>query len=126
MKKIFLMILLIMLVILSCKSPSAPINKTEIFVSSKAVTGNSYLTIAFDGTGGFDLYYSDDTGQAAAEDKKNKVTGDDIKGEDPNYNFQTGVIAGYLQFISDKLIKVTVTFNAEATSLKDILCYKKN
>ncbi|MEI0561677.1 hypothetical protein R4L22_08845 [Brachyspira pilosicoli] len=125
MKKILLIILSIMLVILSCKSPSTPIVKSETFVSAKVVNGTSYLAIAFDNTGGFDLYYSSDiNGTPLSDNKKNKVTGEDIKGDDPNYTFQTGVIAGSLQFVSDTLIKVTVTFNDETVTLKDVLCYK--
>lgn len=124
MKKILLMILSIMLVVLSCKSPSTPIEKTGTFTSAKIVNGNSYLSVAFDGAGGFKLYYSDETGQTPSG-KENTVTKDDIKGEDPNYTFQTGVIVGSLQVVSDTLIKVTVTFNDDAVSLKGILCYNK-
>ncbi|MBW5396719.1 hypothetical protein [Brachyspira pilosicoli] len=123
MKKILLIMLSIMFVVLSCKSPSIPIEKSGVFTSAKVVNANSYLSVSFDGKG-FKLFYSDKDGQATG--KENTVTESDIKGEDPNYTFQTGVIAGSIQFISEKLIKVTVTFNDEATTLKDILCYSKS
>ncbi|WP_302279305.1 hypothetical protein [Brachyspira pilosicoli] len=123
MKKILLIILSIMFVILSCKSPSIPIEKSGVFTSAKVVNANSYLSVSFDGRG-FKLFYSDKDGNPTG--KENTVTESDIKGEDPNYTFQTGVMAGTLQFLSDKIVKVTVTFNEGATRLPDVLCYKKN
>ena len=121
MKKILLIILSIIFAVLSCKSPNAPIEKNGTFTSAKPVNANSYLSVSFDGKG-FKLYYSDEKGTVSG--KENTVTESDIKGEDPNYTFQTGVMAGSVQFISESLIKVTVTFNEEAATLKDILCYK--
>lgn len=129
MKKILLIILSIMFAVLSCKTATAPIDskRTGTYVSAKEVNGSSYLAIVFDGTGGFKLYYStDETGKTpSGKGKENTVTESDIKGEDPNYTFQTGVMAGSLQFISDTVVKVTVNFNDGPTTLKDILCYKK-
>lgn len=120
MKKILLIMLSIMFVILSCKSPSIPIEKSGVFTSAKVVNANSYLSVSFDGRG-FKLFYSDKDGKATG--KENTVTESDIKGEDPNYTFQTGVMAGSLQFISDNVLKITVTFNDGSGSLKDVLCY---
>ena len=129
MKKILLIILSIMFAVLSCKTATAPIDskRTGTYVSAKEVNGSSYLAIVFDGTGGFKLYYaSDDKGNPIQNGKENTVTGDDMRGKDPNYNFQTGVMGGTLQFISDTVIKVTVNFNDGVTRLPDVLCYKKN
>ena len=129
MKKILLMILSIMFVILSCKSAANPIDskRTGKFVSEKTVSANSYLAVVLATDGGFELYYaSDSTGTLPKDGKVNTVTGDDMRGEDPNYNFQTGVMGGTLQFISDTVIKVTVNFNDGSAAFKDVLCYKKN
>ncbi|PLV61109.1 hypothetical protein [Brachyspira pilosicoli] len=129
MKKILLIMLSIMFAVLSCKSATAPIDskRTGTYVSAKPVNGSSYLAIAFDGAGGFKLYYSQDAAGTLPQDGKvNTVTGDDMRGEDPNYNFQTGVMGGSLQFISDTVIKVTVNFNDGSAAFKDVLCYKKN
>lgn len=125
MKKILLIILSIMFAVLSCKTATAPIDskRTGTYVSAKEVNGSSYLAIVFDGTGGFKLYYSTDETGKTPSGKENTVTESDIKGEDPNYNFQTGVMAGSLQFISDNVLKITVTFNDGSGSLKDVLCY---
>ncbi|WP_295295318.1 hypothetical protein [uncultured Brachyspira sp.] len=127
MKKIFLMILSIMFVILSCKTATAPIDskRTGKFVSEKTVSADSYLVVDVTSDGGFKLYYSTDETGKTPSGKENKVTESDIKGEDPNYTFQTGVMAGSLQFLSDKVVKITVTFNDGPTTLKDILCYQK-
>lgn len=127
MKKILLIMLSIMFAVLSCKTATAPIDskRTGKYVSAKPVNGSSYLAIKFNG-GGFELYYSSDAkGETPVPDgKKNTVTGDDMRGKDPNYTFQTGVMAGSLQFISDTVVKITVNFNDGPTPLKDILCYK--
>lgn len=129
MKKILLIILSIMFVVLSCKSAANPIDskRTGKFVSKKTVSADSYLVIEVTADRGFKLYYaSDDKGTLPIQNgKENTVTGNDMRGEDPNYNFQTGVMGGTLQFISDTVIKVTVNFNDGSGSLKDILCYKK-
>ena len=127
MKKILLIILSIMFVILSCKTATAPIDskRTGTYVSAKEVNGSSYLAIAFDGRGGFELFYSDNK-DGNKIGKVNTVTESDIKGEDPNYTFSTGVMAGSLQFISDNVLKITVIFNSENSyPIKDVLCYKK-
>lgn len=125
MKKILLIMLSIMFVILSCKTATAPIDskRTGKYVSVKEVNGSSYLAIVFDSPGGFELFYSGKDGNKTG--KANTVTESDIKGEDPNYTFQTGVMAGSLQFISDTVIKVTVNFNDGSATLKDALCYQK-
>lgn len=127
MKKILLIMLSIMLVILSCKTATNPIDsqRTGTYVSTKPVNGSSYLAIVFNGTGEFKLYYSTDETGKTPSGKENTVTESDIKGEDPNYTFQTGVMAGSLQFISDTVIKVTVNFNDGSATLKDVLCYQK-
>ena len=122
MKKILLIMLSIIFAVLSCKSPNAPIEKKGTFTSAKPVNANSYLSVSFDGKG-FELYYSDEKGTVSG--KENTVTESDIKGEDPNYTFQTGVMAGSLQFLSDKIVKITVTFNDGSATLKDVLCYQK-
>ena len=126
MKKIFFMILSIMFIILSCKTPTTAISQDRdgIYVSAKPVNSSSRLTFAYS-SGGFELYYSDAEGNLPTGGKKNTATSDSISGEDPNYNFQTGVMAGYLKFISDKVVQITVTFNDGPTTLKDVLCYKK-
>lgn len=129
MKKILLIILSIMFVILSCKSAANPIDSkhTGKFVSKKTVSADSYLVIEVTADRGFKLYYaSDDKGTTIQNGKENTVTGDDMRGEDPNYNFQTGAMGGTLQFISDTVIKVTVNFNDGSVAFKDVLCYKKN
>ena len=126
MKKILLIILSIMFVILSCKSAANPLDskRTGKFVSKKTVSADSYLVVEVTSGGGFELSYSSDAeGNLPQDRKKNTVTGDDMRGEDPNYTFQTGVMAGSLQFISDTVVKITVNFNDESNSLKDILCY---
>ena len=127
MKKILLIMLSIMFVILSCKTTTTPIDSKRdgTYVSAKPVNSSSYLTFVY-ASGGFELYYSDAEGNLPTGGKKNTVTSDTISGEDPNYNFQTGVMTGTLQFLSDKIVKVTVTFNEGATRLPDVLCYKKN
>lgn len=127
MKKILLIILSIMFAVLSCKSAANPIDskRTGKYVSAKPVNGSSYLAIEFDVPGGFKLYYSTDETGKTQSGKENTVTESDIKGEDPNYTFQTGVMAGSLQFLSDKIVKVTVTFNEGPTRLPDVLCYQK-
>ena len=128
MKKILLIILSIMFIVLSCKSAANPIDskRTGKFVSEKTVSADSYLVVEVPSDGGFKLYYSSDTsGNNIVTGKKNTATGDDMRGKDPNYNFQTGVMGGTLQFISDTVVKITVTFNDGSGSLKDILCYKK-
>lgn len=129
MKKIFLMILSIMFIILSCKSAANPLDskRTGKFVSEKTVSADSYLVVEMLGDGGFQLYYSSDkNGTSTDPTKKNTITGNDIRGEDPNYTFQTGVMGGTLQFISDTVVKITVTFNDGSAAFKDVLCYKKN
>lgn len=124
MKKILLMILSIMFIVLSCKLPNTPIDskRSGTYVSAKPVNGNLYLTFVYS-DGGFQLYYSTDKDGTQGDSKINSVTRDEMSGEDPNYTFQTGVMAGSLQFLSDKIVKVTVTFNEGPTTLKDILCY---
>lgn len=126
MKKILLIMLSIMFVVLSCKSAANPLDskRTDKFVSAKPVSADSYLVIEVTADRGFKLYYaSDDKGNPIQNGKENTVTGDDMRGKDPNYNFQTGVMAGSLQFISDNVLKITVTFNDGSGSLKDVLCY---
>lgn len=127
MKKILLIMLSIMFVVLSCKSAANPIDSKHTgkkFVSKKTVSADSYLVVEMLGDGGFQLYYSsNENGTSTNDTKKNTITGDDMRGKDPNYTFQTGVMAGSLQFLSDKIVKVTVTFNEGPTTLKDILCY---
>lgn len=126
MKKILLIILSIMFVVLSCKSAANPLDskRTGKFVSAKPVSADSYLAVEVTADRGFKLYYaSDDKGNPIQNGKENTVTGDDMRGKDPNYNFQTGVMAGSLQFISDNVLKITVTFNDGSGSLKDVLCY---
>lgn len=126
MKKILLIMLSIMFVVLSCKSAANPLDskRTGKFVSAKPVSADSYLVIEVTADRGFKLYYaSDDKGNPIQNGKENTVTGDDMRGKDPNYNFQTGVMAGSLQFISDNVLKITVTFNDGSGSLKDVLCY---
>lgn len=115
----------IMLVILSCKTATTPINQERdgTYISAKPVNSSSYLTFMYS-SGGFKLYYSDAKGTLPEGGKENTATADNISGEDPNYNFQTGVMAGSLQFISSDIVKITVTFNDGPTTLKDILCYK--
>ena len=115
----------IMFVILSCKTATAPIDskRTGTYVSAKQVNSSSYLAIEFDGTGGFELYYLTNKTDTRPG-KVNKAAAGNISGEYPNYNFQTGVMAGSLQFLSDKVVKITVTFNDGSTTLKDILCYQ--
>ena len=128
MKKILLMILSIMFIVLSCKSTPNPLSpeRSGKFVSAKPVSSDSYLVIEVTSDRGFKLYYSSDNiGTPIQNGKENTVTGDDMRGEDPNYNFQTGVMGGTLQFISDTLIKVTVNFNDGSATLKDVLCYQK-
>lgn len=131
MKKILLIMLSIMFAVLSCKSAANPIDskrtdKKDKFVSKKTVSADSYLVVEVTPGGGFELYYSDtEKGDLPIDGKKNTVTGDDMRGKDPNYTFQTGVMAGSLQFLSDKVVKITVTFNDGSGSLKDILCYSK-
>ena len=118
----------IMFVVLSCKSAANPLDskRTGKFVSAKPVSADSYLAVEVTADRGFKLYYaSDDKGNPIQNGKENTVTGDDMRGKDPNYNFQTGVMAGSLQFISDNLLKMTVTFNDGSGSSKDVLCYKK-
>ena len=129
MKKILLIMLSIMLVILSCKTATAPIDskRTGTYVSTKPVNGSSYITVELTNDGGFKLYYSNDKGGIVSDSKENIVTGNDMRGEDPNYNFQTGVMGGSLQFLSDTALQITVTFNSENSyPIKDVLCYKKN
>lgn len=126
MKKILLIMLSIMFVVLSCKSAANPLDskRTGKFVSAKPVSADSYLAVEVTADRGFKLYYaSDDKGNPIRNGKENTVTGDDMRGKDPNYNFQTGVMAGSLQFISDNVLKITVTFNDGSGSLKDVLCY---
>lgn len=126
MKKILLIMLSIMFVVLSCKSAANPLDskRTGKFVSAKPVSADSYLAVEVTADRGFKLYYaSDDKGNHIQNGKENTVTGDDMRGKDPNYNFQTGVMAGSLQFISDNVLKITVTFNDGSGSLKDVLCY---
>lgn len=126
MKKILLIMLSIMFVILSCKTATAPIDsqRNGTYVSDKQVNGSSYLAFKYL-DGGFKLYYSDKTGTEPTNNV-NTVTADNISGKDPNYTFQTGVMAGSLQFLSVKIVKVTVTFNSENSyPIKDVLCYKK-
>lgn len=128
MKKILLIMLSIMFAVLSCKSAANPIDskRTGKFVSKKTVSADSYLVVVVPSGGGFKLYYSlDDKGttNSIQNVKENTVTGNDMRGKDPNYTFNTGVMAGSLQFISDTVIKVTVNFNDGSGSLKDILCY---
>lgn len=126
MKKILLIILSIMFAVLSCKSAANPLDskRTGKFVSKKTVSADSYLVVEVTPGGGFELYYSDtEKGDLPMDGKKNTVTGDDMRGKDPNYTFQTGVMAGSLQFISDNVLKITVTFNDGSGSLKDVLCY---
>lgn len=126
MKKILLIMLSIMFVVLSCKSAANPLDskRTGKFVSAKPVSADSYLAVEVTADRGFKLYYaSDDKGNTIQNVKENTVTGDDMRGKDPNYNFQTGVMAGSLQFISDNVLKITVTFNDGSGSLKDVLCY---
>ena len=128
MKKIFLMILSIMFVILSCKTATNPIDSQrngKKYVSAKPVNGSSYLAIVFDDEGGFKLYYTEDKGGGENTAKVNIATKDNISGKDPNYTFQTGVMAGSLQFISDTVIKVTVNFNDGSATSKDVLCYQQ-
>ena len=117
-----------MFVILSCKTATTPIasKRSGTYVSAKQVNGSSYLAIAFDGTGGFELYYSTDETGTTKPGKVNKATAGNISGEDPNYTFQTGEMAGTLYFISDNTIQITVTFNDNPPGLNDVLCYKKN
>lgn len=132
MKKIFLMILSIMFIVLSCKAATTPIDQKRdgIYVSDKQFNGSSYLVFKYS-SGGFELYYSKDKTTGAEEGtntKKNKAAAENISGQDPNYTFQTGEMAGTLQFLSNKIVKVTVTFNSESSSSsnrKDILCYRK-
>lgn len=129
MKKILLIMLSIMFAVLSCKSAANPLDskRTGKFVSEKTVSADSYLVVEVTSDGGFKLYYSSDTtGKPITDRTGNTVTGDDMRGEDPNYNFQTGVMGGTLQFISDTVIKVTVNFNDGSAAFKDVLCYKKN
>lgn len=124
MKKILLIMLSIMFVILSCKSAANPLDSKRAgkFVSEKTVSADSYLVVEVTSGGGFELYYStNETG--TKPNKVNTVTGNDMRGKDPNYTFQTGVMAGSLQFISDTVVKITVTFNDGSGSLKDVLCY---
>lgn len=126
MKKILLIMLSIMFVVLSCKSAANPLDskRTGKFVSAKPVSADSYLAVEVTADRGFKLYYAlDDKGNPIQNGKENTVTGDDMRGKDPNYNFQTGVMAGSLQFISDNVLKITVTFNDGSGSLKDVLCY---
>ena len=126
MKKILLIMLSIMFVVLSCKSAANPLDskRTGKFVSAKPVSADSYLAVEVTADRGFKLYYaSDDKGNPIQNGKENTVTGDDMRGKDPNYNFQTGVMAGSLQFISDNVLKITVTFNDGSGSLKYVLCY---
>lgn len=126
MKKILLIMLSIMFVVLSCKSAANPLDskRTGKFVSEKTVSAYSYLVVDVTSDGGFQLYYSSDTtGNPITGGTVNTVTGNDMRGKDPNYTFQTGVMAGSLQFISDTVIKVTVNFNDGSGSLKDVLCY---
>lgn len=126
MKKILLITLSIIFVILSCKSTPNPLDpkRSGTFVSVKTVSNDSYLAVELATDGGFKLYYaSDSTGALPQDGKVNTVTGNDMRGEDPNYTFQTGVMAGSLQFISDTVVKITVTFNDGSGSLKDVLCY---
>ena len=117
-----------MFVVLSCKTATAPIDQKRDgkYVSAKPVNSSSHLTFVY-ASGGFELYYSDAGGDPPTGGKKNTVTSDNISGKDPNYTFQTGVMAGSLQFLSDKIVKITVTFNEGTTTtpLKEILCYKK-
>ncbi|MEI0531101.1 hypothetical protein R4I97_06030 [Brachyspira pilosicoli] len=119
------MILSIMFVILSCKAATTPIDqkRTGKFVSTKAVSSDSYITVELTNDGGFKLYYSNDKGVIVTDGKENIVTGNEMRGEDPNYNFQTGVMGGYLQFLSNTALQITVTFNDGSASLKNILCY---
>ena len=126
MKKILLIMLSIMLVILSCKTTTTPIDSKRdgTYVSAKPVNSSSYLTFVY-ASGGFELYYSDAKGNLPTGGKKNTVTGDDMRGKDPNYTFQTGVMAGSLQFLSDKVVKITVTFNDGSATSKDVLCYQQ-
>lgn len=127
MKKILLIMLSIMFVVLSCKSAANPLDskRTGKFVSAKPVSADSYLAVEVTADGGFQLYYSQDkAGTLPTDGKVNTVTGNDMRGKDPNYTFQTGVMAGSLQFISDTVVKITVNFNDGPTTLKDILCYK--
>lgn len=73
MKKILLIMLSIMFVILSCKTATNPIDSQrngKKYVSAKPVNGSSYLAIAFNGTGGFELYYSDAGGNLPTGGKK--------------------------------------------------------
>ena len=115
-----------MFVILSCKTATTPISQDRdgTYVSTKTVNGNYYLVFAYS-NGGFELYYSENKeGNKVESTKVNTVTEDSISGEDPNYTFQTGVMAGSLQFLSDKVVKITVAFNDGPTTFKDILCYK--
>lgn len=115
----------IMFAVLSCKTATAPIDSQRdgTYVSAKPVNSSSHLTFVY-ASGGFGLYYSDAKGKLQEGGKTNTVTSDNISGEDPNYTFQTGVMAGSLQFLSDKVVKIAVTFNEGPTTLKDILCYK--
>ncbi|WP_157150577.1 hypothetical protein [Brachyspira sp. SAP_772] len=128
MKKILLIMLSIIFVVLSCKSAPNPLSpeRQGKFVSAKPVSSDSYLVIEVTADRGFKLYYSlDDIGTPIQNGKENTVTGDDMRGEDPNYNFQTGVMGGTLQFISDTVIKVTVNFNDGSATFKDVLCYQQ-
>ena len=127
MKKILLIMLSIMFAVLSCKTATAPIDskRTGTYVSDRQINGSSYLAIAFDDyAGGFGLYYSTNKeGKKEATTKVNTAAAENISGQDPNYTFNTGVMAGSLQFISDTVVKITVNFNDGSGSLKDILCY---
>ena len=128
MKKILLIILSIMFAVLSCKTATAPIDskRTGTYVSAKPVNGSSYLAIKFNDAGGFELYYTEKENGEIDDNttKVNTATKDNISGKDPNYTFNTGVMAGSLQFISDTVIKVTVNFNDGSATSKNVLCYK--
>ena len=131
MKKILLITFSIIFVMLSCKSTPNPLDPKysgELYISVKPVNSTYYIAVNCTADGGFELFDSDSDGNLMDANKKSIVTGNDMRGEDPNYNFQTGELAGSIQFISSTAIKITVTFNSENSSssnIKDVLCYKK-
>ena len=111
MKRIFYIFIFIFIMILSCVSyVETPIEPTRngTYKGNQTTFQKRVLTLTFDGSGGFYMWYDTTNGTGTPPANPFTVYATNITGIDPNYSFQNGRGAGTLRFVGEN--KVIVAF----------------
>ena len=127
MKRIFYIFIFIFIMILSCVSyVETPIEPTRngTYKSNQTTLQKRVLTLTFDGSGGFYMWYDTTNGNGTLPANTNPfiVYATNITGVDPNYSFQNGRGAGTLRFVGKN--KVIVTFRGLDYTIGETTCTK--